>query len=262
MTTDRLKSSRIVEHSVSTHGEQIAAKLAERAQGLPGDFSALDFLAVLLFLQALQTSARQQLAAADEAHRNEIANDDGVREERDAAGADLGAIIQAQRDGFRAAFGPTKAKELGFDVRLGRNDGARLAQGKRLLAKLDPEKPLPVSRIPGVSVDLGVRPAIEAAVTRLETALENVADEKTKADATQVAKDFAMKEFDATFLRVGRTLEALYTLAGALDLAARVRPSRRRPGRTETVGEEPDPGQGEPEPGTPPVGFQPPVLIP
>ena len=79
MTTDRLKSSRIVEHSVSTHGEQIAAKLAERAQGLPGDFSALDFLAVLLFLQALQTSARRQLAAADEAHRNELANDDVVR---------------------------------------------------------------------------------------------------------------------------------------------------------------------------------------
>lgn len=261
MTTDRQKSSRIVENSVSTSGEKVAAKLAERAQDLPGDFTALDFLAVLLFLQALQAEARRKLVAADEAHRNEIADDDGFRQERDAAGADLARRIRTLRDAFRSAYGPTKAKELGFDVRLGRTPGALLAQGKRLLANFDPEQPLPASETPGVSLDLSLVPPLQAAVTRLETALDDVAREKTEADATQVAKNLAMGEFDDTFLRVARTLEALYTLAGELELAARVRPSRRRPGRTETVDEEPEPQEPDPEPEPPPIGFEPPPPI-
>lgn len=264
MTTDRHKSSLIVESSVSTHGELVAAKLAESAQGLPGDLNASDFLAVLLFLQALQADARRKLIATDKAHRDEIADDAGFREERDAATADLAGKILKLRDAFRSAFGPNKSKELGFDVRMARTPVAVLAQGLRLLANLNqPEKALPTSNTPGVSLDLeSLVPALEAAVTRLQKALEDIAREKTEADATLVAKNLAMKEFDQTFLRVARTLEALYTLAGELDLAARVRPAPRRPGRTETVGQEPGPGEPTPEPDSPPIGFEPPPLIP
>lgn len=266
MTTDRHKSSLVVEKSVSTHGEQVAAKLAERAQGLPGDFTALDFLAVLLFLQALQANARQKLIAADEAHRDEIADDEGFRKERDAAAADLAELIRTFRDAFRSAYGPTKSKDLGFDPRMGRTPVAVLAQGKRLNARLDdPEKPLPASNTPGVSlVPESLVPPLAAAVTRLETALENVTLEKTEADATLVAKNEALAEFDATYLHVARTLEAIYTLAGEVDLAARVRPTRPRPSRTES-GSKPDPGDSGPAPlpvpEPAPIGFEHPLLI-
>jgi hypothetical protein len=66
-------------------------------------------------------------------------------------------------------------------------------------------------------------------VTKARAAL---ATELRESEATQTAKDKAIVAYDRTFSRVATLAGALLEIAGESELAKRVRPSTRRPGRT------------------------------
>ena len=84
----------------------------------------------------------------------------------------------------------------------------------------------------GVSVDL---PTMGSQLTSdaddLEGVLTELDRERKKAETTRKAKNDAIAEFDRRYLWVGRALETYFHLAGMHELAERVRPSTRRPGR-------------------------------
>jgi hypothetical protein len=67
---------------------------------------------------------------------------------------------------------------------------------------------------------------------------ELVEREAREAEATLVAKNAALAEYDATFSSVATVVSGLLRMGGSAELAARVRPSPRRPGRTVELGEE------------------------
>lgn len=247
MVTDRRKSSLIVENSVGTSGETVAAKLIERTVATAGEGPVPDYLLVLQALGAKLAQTREELTAADQRHRDEVSDDDEHREKRDEAARELNRQILKLRDSFTGIYGATARKTLGFDDRTARDPMPLLAQGQRLLDNLrHPGLQLPAPQTPGIEVDLAlILPPLETAVETLRVAIQDVAREKTEADLTLVSKNEALAAFDDTFLWVARALAALYSLAGEYELAARVRPSRRRPGRTETVDDQPEPGTSD-----------------
>ncbi|MEM9463383.1 MAG: hypothetical protein AAGF11_55085 [Myxococcota bacterium] len=83
----------------------------------------------------------------------------------------------------------------------------------------------------------------------LSSALADVAREVREAEATLVAKNRALDEYDRTFGDVATLVSALLRIGGEVELAARVKPSTRRPGQTLEVAEraEEQPATEEPE---------------
>ena len=119
---------------------------------------------------------------------------------------------------------------------------ARFAgEGAKALAKIK----LPAPRVKGAKLD-AADTAAELADKRaaLDAELETVAREAREAEATKVARDAAMTRYDEVFGGTAGALSALLRVAGDRELAARVRPSLRRPGQTDA---EADPG-AEPAP--------------
>ncbi len=60
---------------------------------------------------------------------------------------------------------------------------------------------------------------------------DDIERERKNAESTRMAKNEAIAEFDSHYRWVGCGLETYFHLAGMHELAAKVRPSARRPGR-------------------------------
>ena len=128
-----------------------------------------------------------------------------------------------------------------------------LRQGQRLVEHLaDPAAELPPPRVGQVTVDLAeVAASVESEVETLRSTMDGADREVKLAQLTQIDRDRAVDEHDATLLWVARSLEAISRLAGETKLAKRVRPATRRTGR-------PIGGEGEPSPADEADGGSPP----
>ena len=74
---------------------------------------------------------------------------------------------------------------------------------------------------------------LEPDYEELKKLVEGLGREDRKSDATLIAKDEAMREFDRVFRLTAGIIAAFFSLAGHEELARRVRPSSRRAGRTQ-----------------------------
>ena len=118
-------------------------------------------------------------------------------------------------------FGPTSRDPVVL-ARQGRSVVKRLTSGS-----------LPTPRTAFMTLDhSSLAASLDDKVTRLEAALEGVAREGREAQLTLTEKHRAISDYDGVFVAVAGTLSGLFALAGLPELAARVRPSRRAPGRT------------------------------
>ena len=98
---------------------------------------------------------------------------------------------------------------------------------------------LPAPRIKGAKLDIAETvSALQEHSATLDTQLKGVAREVREAQATLDAKTKAMAAYDEVFAGAATALTGLLRLAGKTELAAKVRPSTRRPGQTATDAED------------------------
>ena len=233
----RLRTANVVDAAMTTHGAKAADRLdvkhaARRAEGEPGtDYHAL----MEVDLRGDLSDAVGKMVAANTVHLGQLAVVNGLQEQRDAQKVELvDTFIQARHAvehlhgvhrGFQAVgvTGPTLRDPAGL-----------MKQVRETVDFFEaPKVPLAI-RLDGVQVDLpAVARQLSAGATGLQATITEVARAQKQAEETRLAKNDAIDEYDHVYLYVGRTLEGLFHLAGMHELAERVRPSTRRPGRRE-----------------------------
>jgi hypothetical protein len=232
--TDRQGAVNTVASAAETHAD----RLREKFQELFGDvlekkekMPDIGLIALLCARKLRRTN--EALVAASDAHDRELADDAGPREARDAAAAALTKEVVEIRGALEAAYGAGILGQLGLDGKTEVEPKAILAKAKRLVASIkDPGQTWPKPRRKGIKVDPNAwLEDLEKPINILEKAQADVAREAREAHATGDAKTRAMEENDAMFGRGASYLAALFRLVGDDTLAAKVRPSARRPGR-------------------------------
>ena len=99
-----------------------------------------------------------------------------------------------------------------------------------------PDLELPAGQLNGIDVNPSVLAQdVKPGADKLRQSLSELRREQRQTEATQFAKNEAMAEFNHGFLWIARSVESLLQLAGLAEMAARVRPSSRRPGVTERL---------------------------
>lgn len=232
---DRARSAASVSASIDAHADELQQKLSELLQPHLGRGEKLpDFGLVVKLAARLLAAESSALGAADRAHEAEQGDDSAPREERDEAEAELRDTVVTFRNSISASFGDAGLRALGVwepppsdtrgleryaaDFQSALSDDARVVAGKR-------RKGVKVDRT-AMAEELGPQ------VGRLANAVKVVTKEAAELVATQASKDLALQSNDRTFFGVANTAEGLLMLAGRRDLAAKVRPSSRRPGVT------------------------------
>lgn len=281
MVNDRQRSARIVAEAAETHGDKIGARLdqmftvpgapppeappapakGKKARGRAGAAAdapvkaqddgqpPIEWARVVRHIGRSIVAKMDELVAADAAHVAEKADDVEPRNRRDHFLGSLYKRLTLLRNVLQAVYGDDAVQKLGFGngntpvepialCRLGRVVHGNLPA----VAGLPPLSP-------GLSFDAAMHGnELADDVAGLELALQDLAREAKELDATQVRKDQALADYDLHFSNGARALESLFMLAGEHALAARVRPSLRRPGRTH----QDDDGEPGSDVGTPP----------
>ncbi|WP_437896508.1 hypothetical protein [Sorangium sp. So ce124] len=256
--TDRDKSSRAVAASAETHADEIAKGIATELAPCLRSGEKMPDVALLMRLVARRLAAdTAALVAADDAHERELADDAAPREARDEAAARLRSVLVDVVDGCAAvdaAFGPAGLRKLLLDGAVAEDPSVLVTAGERVASALrDAEIKLPKPRRASMKLDrAALADEIAAELPALKRALAKVATEEREKEATLRAKQNAMRKSDKSFGQGAALLAASFTFAGLEDLAAKVRPSGRRPGRTAAEEDDALPPEEPASPGSPP----------
>jgi hypothetical protein len=251
---DRRKSGKFVESSVLTDGPVAAAVLDEMftadlqdGETLPG------FLTMFRLLQRKLAAAREELAVATTRHLREVDNDLGLRQRRDALMGRLTSTVSRFRNALNSIFGPGSGIVLaGLEGETAREPEALLAQIELIFDRLEaPEATIGPPELPGFSLTpAAFVAALGPDYAELKTLVDGLNDENRKSNHTLIAKNEAAERYDRLFAPIAGALQAFYVLAGMDELARRVKPSTRRPGRTQEVEDAEGPTATDAESGT------------
>lgn len=249
---DRQKSARAVISSIEQHAEKAGEALAARFKHVLKKGEAMPDVGLLLALFG-RALARDNAAAvaADEAHEDEKADDEAPRKRRDAAAALVREACVHARDGVETVYGSGALKILGMTSPApGAGDGAGLVRwAENVAGKLaDGDVHLPPALKRGVSVDRkALAEGIVEHVGALKAALNDVERERRELETTQSVKSAAIEANDESFASAANITATVLRAAGMRDHADKVRPSARRPGRTESTDNEPTDDEKQPK---------------
>jgi hypothetical protein len=198
-------------------------------------------LLITLISRALD-AAKTRMVDADAAHEAELGDDEPVRRARDEAASSLSDEIVELREVLTGLCGAATASAVfpgptpEDPVVLSRF--AREASTQ--LARIE----LPAPRIKSAKLDTAETASeLQEHSARLDAQVEDVAREIREAQATLDAKNQALAACDELFGASATTLTGLLRHAGKADLAAKVRPSTRRPGQTAAGAEDKTPSE-------------------
>lgn len=253
LVVDRTKSSRWVSAASDTHAADVAKGVGRELAPYLGRGEGMPDLELLCRLIGRMVAARSKaLADADAAHERELADDAAPREARDEAAAAVRGVLVDLRAAIEAAHGAPGLTLLSLGGPVLADATALAAQGREVLAALsDATRKLPKPRRAGLRVERSAFvDDLREELGKLEAALGAVAREAREAESTLRVKGAAMEDNDRAFSRGASFLAATFALAGLDDLAARVRPSARRPGEVA----EPIPAPHPADPATPAGG--------
>jgi hypothetical protein len=249
--TDRQKSAQAVTASIETHADEVGQAVARRLAPCLERGEKMPDVALLLRLLGRELAARvAAMVAADEAHERELGDDAGPREDRDAAAAKLGARMVELREIITGVYGQATATALGFVERTPQDPVVLVRFAGNVVLAIE-DKGFGRARVRGASLDAReIATELKALIAALNGHLADVAREQREAQATLGRRNAAMDSSDASFSDVASVQSVMLRVAGRADLAARVRPSTRNPGRTDEQpegggeGDAPDGGGG------------------
>jgi hypothetical protein len=188
----------------------------------------------------------EALVSADRAHEAELSDDSAPREARDEAAEKVRVVLVDLRDAISTAYGAAGLNVLGIAGSVPFDPSAIKSLAEAVHTALTAGgAALPKSRRKSVKVDLkGFAADLANELPALTKSLESVAREEREVKTTLGAKTAAMTSHDRTFSRSAGLLSALALFGGLENIAATVRPSARRSGRT-AVEEEQESGAEE-----------------
>lgn len=250
MVAERMKSCGVVLGAIETHGPQMVEILSGQFGPHLEEGQVMPFEMQLQLFEKELTRLRDRLHSAEREHRIQKVEESLTRGRRDKAITEVNAKVARVRRLLGGAYDDDQLAEVGFARRNARQPEELLEQAAHVAARLgDPGLMLAESELGDIKLDASsVARELEPSAERLRQALSDLRREEQRTGSTQLAKDEAMEEFNHGFLWMARTVESYLQLAGLKALAARVRPSSRRPGVTEQPPEEPPEADGqEPE---------------
>ncbi len=218
--------------AAAEHGDEAGAGLAALLAPYLGEGESVPDLSLFQNLLSRHHAAQIRLLVRfDEAHAAEIDNDAANRRRRDRATENLYQTLTRIRKVIDATCGDGSCSEtLGFGGPVTREPLAVLRKAQRVIERIDaPGFRPPVLGLPGLAADPALwRAELAGPTAELEQAVEALAADHREAETSRRNKNQALADYDLVYGRIGRLLEAMYSLAGFPDLAAKVRPSRRR----------------------------------
>jgi len=242
LVTDRQKSADAVCMAAEVNADRVQSAVAtllsphldeSKGEALP------DVATLMRLLSRALRASKEGMIAADEAHEAELGDDEPARKARDGAFEQSYAELTSLREILTGLYGGAVTAQImpGETPR----DPVVLARFSRTVEKNLGEIALPASRVKGANVDAAaVKSTLSGLREALEAKIEAVAREVREAQTTQAAKNGAMEGYDALFGGVAGLLSHLLLVAGERELAAKVKPSGRKPGQTtEDAGEQP-----------------------
>ena len=247
MVADRMKSCEVVLWAIVTHGPLMVELLSGQFVPHLEEGQVMPFEMQLRLFEKELTRLRDRLHSVEREHRAQKVRETRARGRRDEVITEVNAKVARLRKLFSGAYDDDQLAEVGFARRNARPPEELLEQAAYLAARLgEPGLTLAGSELGEIELDASsVAREIEPSAASLRQALSDLRREEQRTESTQHAKDEAMEEFNHGFLWMARTVESYLQLAGLKKLAARVRPSSRRPGVTEQPPEEVLEAEGE-----------------
>ncbi|MEE8523813.1 MAG: hypothetical protein V3T72_07755 [Thermoanaerobaculia bacterium] len=243
-TYARKQSSEFVESAVAVHGGGVADTLAEKLGAEMREGEEMPDVSFYFELMARRMGRyRADLAAASQAHLDELAAADEFRALREEAMAELTPAYIAARHTVTSGYSAQDAAAFGFESNVATVPAAMELQIEHLLANFaKPEVQLSEPLYPSVKFDPAEGEAtFLPLLDRLKAARAGIDEGRRRSEATLLAKNDAVVANDLEFGQISRCVEANFALGGRTDLAKRVRPSARRPGRRQEVEDDPSP---------------------
>ena len=187
------------------------------------------------------------MISANTAHLGQLARIVELQEQRDGMKSALSRRFRKVRHTFGSLYGPDQSfPVLAASGKTPRSPTGLVVQVRETVAFFEkPSLELPPLEVDGIAVDPPTTAVqLAAGADELDGVLVELDRARKQADVTRLAKNDAIEGYDLKFLRVARVAESLFHFAGMPELAKRVRPSTRRPGRRlADDGSEPESGE-------------------
>ena len=222
---------------------------------------------IFAHLAAELTEAKDGMISANTAHLGQLARIVDLKERRDELNLTLFSRFLKARHTVETLFGSDKRfPVLAITGDTPDDPTGLVAQVRETVGFFrDPKVETPELDLDGVALDPPtMADQLASGADELDGVLVDINEAEKQADVTRQAKNDAITAYDRKFLRVARLAEALFHFAGMHELATRVRPSTRRPGRRRADEDSPtDSGEiqetqadtaGEPATGEPATG--------
>lgn len=234
--TGRIRSALFVLSALREQGPEVARRVTEKVRAsLEGGETPLDFLAQIRGLGQILKAAFDLMDERDKLLLAENQRRAALYRDREGVIARLRKRITGVRRIVRGHYVAPDTARLGLEGNTARESVALLRQSELICERLvrDDLADLLGESLFEPALDLrSYEPQIMPAVDALRDAHEAYQRAQRRTDDLLARRRQAVEEYDTSFLRVARQFEDLCHLAGEKELAAKVRPSRSRPGQT------------------------------
>ncbi len=230
--TDRSKSVELVTHALRASAVSASTQITGRLKPYLKSGESMPDLALLFELLARGVESHgAAMRKADEAHAAELSDDAEPRSRRDQAHDRTHDAVVEIKEAVGSLFGELWLGKLQLPNPIPQDPVVLERAASDFLGALERTK-LPAPKLKGVGAfDASHwKTMLEEPVKTLRASLGDVARETREAEVTLKEKSRAVAAHDAFFSLAAGLGVSLLRLAGEDELAARLRPSGRRPG--------------------------------